>query len=137
MMNTTRSAPALDEETGPPKTRLERELAAQAEERSYWSENHRSQPYAGADQDYESYAPAYVYGVVWYHANPDQEFDELDQDLANGWDSARGSSPLDWHKAKPAVREAWYRISDLAARAKSERAELLSMSPTPQTAGDR
>jgi hypothetical protein len=60
-----------------------------------------------------------------YHSNPDRCFDASEGDLENGWDSARGDSPLDWATAKPAVREAWYRVSDLAQRANRERAEVL------------
>ena len=103
---------------------------------AHWSANYASRPYVEAGEDYEDYAPAYLYGVVWYHSNPDQPFDASDGDLAKGWDSARGDSPLDWSKAKPAVREAWYRVSDLTERAKAERDTLLGTSPTAQTAGD-
>jgi hypothetical protein len=103
---------------------------------AHWSANYATRPYVGPGEDYEDYAPAYLYGVFLYHSNPDLTFDEYEGDLANGWESARSDSPLDWSRAKPAVREAWYRISDLAKRAKSERAELLSTSPEATTPGD-
>ncbi len=103
---------------------------------AHWSIHYATRPYVEAGDDYEDYAPAYLYGVFLYHTNPERNFDAYNNELANGWDSARGESPLDWTKAKPAVREAWYRVSDLADRAKSERAELLSTSHTAHTPGD-
>ncbi len=103
---------------------------------AHWSVHYVSRPYVEAGEDYEDYAPAYLYGVFLYHTNPQRHFDAYDNELANDWDSARGESPLDWIKARPAVREAWYRVSDLAERAKSERAALLLASPTAHTPGD-
>ncbi len=103
---------------------------------AHWSVNYASRPYVEAGEEYEDYAPAYLYGVFLYHSNPERHFDAFEDELANGWASARGDSSLDWIKAKPAVREAWYRVSDLAKRAKSERTELLSTSPAAHTPGD-
>jgi hypothetical protein len=103
---------------------------------AHWSANYASRPYVEAGEDYEDYAPAYLYGVFLYHSDPERDFDASEGDLAYGWDSARGDSALDWLEAKPAVREAWYRVSNLEERAKSERAELLSRSPTARTPGD-
>jgi hypothetical protein len=107
-----------------------------ASERTYWSENYATRPYIDANEGYEDYAPAFSYGVVWYQLNPERHFDEFEADLAIGWESARGASSLDWLKAKPAVRDAWYRVRDLGARAQLERADVLSTSLDPQTPGD-
>jgi hypothetical protein len=95
-----------------------------------------TRPYVEAGDNYKDYAPAYLYGVYWYHSNPERHFDAYEGDLTNGWDAARGDSPLHWAKAKPAVREAWYHVSDLAERANLERAALLSESSTAHTPGD-
>ena len=135
-MNTATKHPASNDETSPLIDKLKRQMAAsagdsgsaaaaQAKDDTYWFEN------------YASYAPAFLYGVVWYQSNPERRFEDCEGELANGWDSARAGSPLDWTKAKPAVRDAWYRVSDLEARAKLERSELLSTSPEAQTPGDR
>ncbi len=107
-----------------------------ASEHAYWSENYATLPYVGANEDYEDYAPAFSYGVVWYQLNPERQFDEFEAELATGWASARGASPLDWPKAKPAARDAWYRVRDLAGRAKLERSDVLSTSPEAHTPGD-
>jgi hypothetical protein len=103
---------------------------------AHWSAKHATRPYVLADEQYQDYAPAYLYGVVWYYSNPERQFDASEGELATGWEAARGDSPLDWPKAKPAVREAWYEINDLAERAKLERDQLLARSPTAPTPGD-
>jgi hypothetical protein len=59
---------------------------------AHLSANYATRPYVDAGEDYEEYAPAYLYGVFWYYSNPDRHFDEYEGELANGWDSARGDS---------------------------------------------
>jgi hypothetical protein len=145
-MNIRSSHRESEEKHSPLIEKLRRQMAATGNDEvpasvyeahdAHWSANYASRPYVGAGEDYEDYAPAYLYGVYLYHLDPERLFDECESDLANGWEFARGESPLNWTKAKPAVREAWYRISDLAKRAKSERDELLSTSPTAHTPGD-
>jgi hypothetical protein len=103
---------------------------------AHWSVNYASRPYVKEGEEYEDYAPAYLYGVFWYHANPERQFDAGEAELSQGWDSARADSSLDWTKAKPAVEEAWYQVRDLAERARIERAELLSTSPDAAMPGD-
>ena len=126
--------------------KLQRQMAADGgkpvpasvyrENDAHWSANYASRPYVEAGDDYEDYAPAYLYGVFRYHSNPEQQFDAAEDELAKGWVSARGDSSLDWPKAKPAVREAWYLVNDLAERTRLERAALLSTSPAAPTPGD-
>ncbi len=103
---------------------------------AHWQDNYSTRPYVEEGEDYEDYAPAYLYGVHWYHANPERHINASEADLSKGWESARGDSPLEWPKAKPAVEEAWYQVRDLAERAREERAQLLSRSPTAHTPGD-
>ncbi len=145
-MNIRSSHREAEEKHSPLIDKLRRQMAAAGKDEvpasvyeahdAHWSVNYATRPYVEAGEDYDDYAPAYLYGVYFYHSNPDRLFDACEADLAAGWESARGDSPLQWKKAKPAVREAWYRISDLSDRAKSERSELLSTSPRPHTPGD-
>jgi hypothetical protein len=144
-MNTESNDPE-SEEAGALVDELRRQTAADdaaaamllyhARENAHWFENYATRSYVDAGEPYEDYAPAYRYGVVWYQSNPERRFDDCEADLASGWNSARGGSALDWLKAKPAVREAWYRVSDLEAQAKSERAQVLATSPAAHTPGD-
>ena len=103
---------------------------------AHWAAHYASRPYVDAGDDYADYAPAYLYGVFWYHSNPEQSFEAGAADLSKGWDSARGDSPLEWPKAKAAVEEAWYQVRDLAERSRSERAELLATTSNPPMPGD-
>jgi hypothetical protein len=105
-------------------------------EHAHWSANHASRSDVKVGDAYDDYAPAYLYGVFWYFSNPDRTFETSEIDLENGWNSARADSPIEWARAKPAAREAWYRVRDLAAQAASERNGVLSTSSEPQMPGD-
>ena len=103
---------------------------------AHWLANYATRPYVESGANYEEYAPAFLYGVFWYYSNPERNFDVSESDLADGWDAVRGDSSLDWPMARPAVREAWYQVNDLAERATAERAEFLARSPAAETPGD-
>ena len=66
------------------------------------------------DQDYRS---AYMYGVDTYNRYPDRSYDDLEPELAGGWNSARGESRLEWDNARHATRDAWQRASERIERA--------------------
>lgn len=87
-------------------------------ETKYWHETHASRPYARADLGYDEFAPAYRYGWESYgkRSEPGQTFDNVEADLARGWDGAKGTSRLAWNQAKAASRDAWLRVES-AARA--------------------
>jgi hypothetical protein len=134
IFNTNRNS---DEESSPLISERDIPASVYQAQDAHWSVHYAARPYVKEGEDYEDYAPAYLYGVFLYHSNPAQHFDARDAEAAKGWDSARGNSPLDWPKAQPAVREAWYRISNLAERAEAERNAALSTSPRTPTAGDQ
>ncbi len=87
-----------------------------AAEDVYWRDNHSSRPYADGST-YDEYGPAYGYGVDAFTRHPDRSFDEVEPQLGRDWDSKRGSSKLDWGRAKHASRDAWQRVSDTVERA--------------------
>jgi hypothetical protein len=80
-------------------------------EHDYWRSHYSSRPYAGPAASYEEFAPAYQYGWESRSRYPDQNFDQVEPDLSNDWFESRGASELDWERAKPAVRDAWNRVS--------------------------
>ncbi|MES2481817.1 MAG: glycine zipper domain-containing protein [Pseudomonadota bacterium] len=94
-----------------------RKAADPALEDKYWRENYSSRPYAQKDVTYDEYSPAYRAGVDYYSRNPGRSFDEVEPDLRRNWGSSRGKSSLDWDRAKPAARDAWDRLSNMAERA--------------------
>jgi hypothetical protein len=85
-------------------------------EEAYWRENYSSRPYANS-ATYDEYRPAFGYGVDAYTRYPDRTFDEVEPELGRDWNSRRGSSSLEWDRAKHATRDAWQRVSDTVERA--------------------
>ncbi len=87
-------------------------------EDAYWRENYASRPYASG-ASYDDFGPAYHHGITAfgkYHGQG-RSFDEIEPDLARDWTGARGTSTLDWERARPASRDAWQRLSDRVERA--------------------
>lgn len=87
------------------------------EEDAYWQSNYSSRSYINPGTTYDDYRPAYLYGVRSYGDYPGRPFDEVDTELGQKWDSARGDSKLSWDHAKHAVRDSWNRLSDRVERA--------------------
>ena len=85
-------------------------------EDAYWRQNFSSRPYASADLPYDTYQPAYQYGWESRERHAGKKFDDVENDLAAGWDKARGTSRLAWNDAKNATRDAWDRIDGSTRR---------------------
>lgn len=79
-------------------------------EEKYWFETYRTRPYVSSTQTYETYRPAYRYGIDSYSANRDQKFEDLEPSLRNNWGANRGDSALDWQEAREAARDAFERL---------------------------
>jgi hypothetical protein len=86
-------------------------------EDSYWRDNYSSRPYVSSGATYDDYGPAYRHGVDAYARYPDRHFDEIESDLGRDWSTSRGTSSLEWERAKHASRDAWTRVKDAAERA--------------------
>ena len=69
-------------------------------EDAYWKDNYATRSYVGSGSTYDDYGPAYGYGVNARSRHPDRQFDDVEADLGRDWNSARGSSSLDWDRAK-------------------------------------
>jgi len=76
----------------------------------YWRDNYKHRSYFNSATSYDNYAPAYRYGIVAYATYTVHQFDEIELQLANGWDNARGNSRLTWDTAKLATRDAYERL---------------------------
>ena len=46
-----------------------------------------------------------------------RDFDDVESDLQRNWAGNRGTSTLDWDRARPAARDSWQRVSDAIERA--------------------
>ena len=75
-------------------------------EDSYWRDNYSKRPYATSGEDYGSYQPAYASGWESHDELKGHSWADVEHDLANGWDSRRGKSRLEWAHAKEATRDA-------------------------------
>src|SRR5690606_29344158 len=71
-------------------------------EDAYWRENYTSRPYAGTGANYDDYQPAYRYGLDAHTRYPDRSFDDIEPELNRDWGTARGTSSLEWERAKHA-----------------------------------
>ena len=72
-----------------------------------WRAAHATRPYALPGTTYEDFAPAYRYGALVADEQGRTEFAEMEPVLAEQWITARGTSPLTWEQARPAVQEAY------------------------------
>lgn len=85
-------------------------------EDAYWQKEYRSRPYVEANASYDNYGPAYSYGVAAFVRNDGRPFELIEPELAQDWIAMRGRSDLSWDRARPAVKDAWQRMSEFRAR---------------------
>jgi hypothetical protein len=77
---------------------------------AYWRDNYGARPYTQTDRGYEYYQPAYKYGHESAFFYGDRAWDqEVEDDLARGWQQARGDSNCTWDEVKAAVKDAYER----------------------------
>ena len=79
-------------------------------EDDYWRTNYRDRQYVTGDESYDDYGPAYRYGVARYASAGGRPYDEVEPELSHDWGAARGTSRLDWDRARLATRDAWSRL---------------------------
>lgn len=76
--------------------------------RESWAER----PYVRPNQafSYDDYRPAYLYGWEAAHWYVNKRWENVERELAGGWDRAKGSdSRLSWEEAREATRDGWER----------------------------
>jgi hypothetical protein len=78
---------------------------------AYWRENYSSRPYVSNNESFDDYAPAYRYGADTFITADGRTFDEIEPELERDWPRVRGSSSLQWDRAKYATRDSWDRLS--------------------------
>ena len=85
-------------------------------EDAYWQKEYRSRPYVEANASYDNYGPAYSYGVAAFGRYEGRHFELIEPELAQDWNTMRGRSDLSWDGARPAVKDAWQRMSEFRAK---------------------
>jgi hypothetical protein len=82
-------------------------------EEAFWQDNFSSRPYVDEGSTFDRYAPAYRYGWTASERHQGRAWSDVEADVSSGWASARGTSDLDWDRARPAVQDAYDRINTL------------------------
>lgn len=90
---------------------IARQVNPTAEE-EYWAQNYQTRPYVRPQASYETYRPAYRYGVDSFTQYKGQDFDSLEPTIRDNWGQARGDSNLEWEDARDATRDAYERLQN-------------------------
>jgi hypothetical protein len=72
-----------------------------------WQDRYAKRPYVLEGESWEDFGPAFAYGFSWRQRRAGVSFDDLEPELAAGWETERGASRLGWDRARHAVRDAW------------------------------
>ncbi|NND59383.1 MAG: hypothetical protein HKN49_03870 [Gammaproteobacteria bacterium] len=81
------------------------------DEDNYWRKNYTTRPYV-KNAAYTTYRPAYAYGWTSRRAYLDRDFDEMENELRDGWNSFEDKVELRWDQARDAVKDGWDRVGD-------------------------
>jgi hypothetical protein len=90
-----------------------KEVAEQIEpsvEHHHWRNEYPLSDYYDPTVGYEEVGPAYQYGWESRAEYGERKWEDVEPDLAHEWNERRGSSTLDWGRARPATRDAWDRV---------------------------
>jgi hypothetical protein len=79
-------------------------------EAAYWREQHPKQPYA-KNGSYEQFEHAYKTGYNSFFKYHGKTFDEVEDDIALGYQKAKPGSALPWDTVRPAVNAVWDRLA--------------------------
>jgi hypothetical protein len=71
-------------------------------EAAYWREQHSKQPYAKGGS-YEQFEHAYKTGYNSFFKYPGQNFADVEDDVALGYEEAKPGAALPWDTVRPAV----------------------------------
>ena len=79
-------------------------------EAAYWRAQHSKQPYA-KNSSYEQYEHAYRTGYNSFEKYRGKKFDEVEESVANDYESGKPDSALPWDTVRPAVSSVWDKMS--------------------------
>jgi hypothetical protein len=79
-------------------------------EAAYWREQHAKQPYA-KNSSYEQYEHAYRTGYNSFQKYPGKKFDEVEESVANDYETGKPDAALPWDTVRPAVSSVWDKMS--------------------------
>ena len=84
--------------------------ADRQKEAAYWREQHSKQPYA-KNSSYDQYEHAYRTGYTSFQKFRGKKFDEVEESVANDYETGKPDSALPWDTVRPAVSSVWDKMS--------------------------
>lgn len=85
-----------------------------SKEAAYWREQHSKQPYA-KNYSYDQFEHAYKTGYNSFFKYPGENFDDVEDDIALGYEEAKPGSALPWDTVRPAVNAVWDRLGGVVS----------------------
>ena len=80
------------------------------DEETFWRGSYEREPYFQKDMTWDDYEPAYRFGYDWHERHRGRRFEDVESDMASGWEKVKAKSRLKWEHAKAAARAAWDRM---------------------------
>jgi len=105
------------------------ELIDPTTEDNWLRQNFSSRSYVQKGETYENYQPAYRYGGQAEAQYRGKRFQDVESDLATGWEKMKDKAGMGWDRAQHAVKDAYDRTIQL-------REERLKVSKTPVETGN-
>jgi len=105
------------------------ELIDPTTEDNWLRQNLSSRPYVQKGETYKHYEPAYRYGGQAEANYQGKRFQDVESELATGWEKMKDKAGMDWDRARHAVKDAYDRTIQL-------REERLKVSKTPVETGN-
>lgn len=76
---------------------------------TYWRSTYASRPYASGSTNYDQWRGAYRYGHDSARRYSGRNWNDVESDLSNGWNTYEHRGTSTWEQIKGAVRDAWDR----------------------------
>jgi hypothetical protein len=93
-------------------------------ENAYWRDNYTTRPYYKEGDKYETYQPAYHYGVEAYRKNHGKKYEDVkESSLRSGWGHFKHNSKMAWEDAKEATHDAYDRLFRRHSEGRSDHSE--------------
>lgn len=89
------------------------ELIDPTTEDNWLRDSFGSRSYVRQGETFDTYRPAYQYGGHAESHYRGRSFDEIENDLRSDWTAQHGTGGMDWDRARPAVRDAYDRTTQI------------------------
>jgi hypothetical protein len=73
----------------------------------HWRHAYSSREYVTRGDTYETWEPAYEYGIEMREWLLDKTWEEAEPMIKTGWEQSAAGATMPWERAKPAILDAW------------------------------